>query len=103
MPKKVKVENNNASLLQGNAVKVASERQTNKPQDEKQPKEPKQPKQPKQTKDTKQTKGKKPTGFALFVKENYQSVKDLPNGLRLKELAKKYKESKNVENKTDKK
>ncbi len=92
MPKKVKVENNNASL--------ASERQPNKPQDEKQPKEPKQPKQ---TKDAKQTKGKKPTGFALFVKENYQSVKDLPNGLRLKELAKKYKESKNVENKTDKK
>lgn len=37
---------------------------------------------------------KQPSGFALFVKQNYQSVKTLPNNERLKALSLKYKSSK---------
>lgn len=41
------------------------------------------------------------TGFALFVKQNYESVKDLENSKRLKALSVKYREMKN--NNVDKK
>ena len=46
--------------------------------------------------ETKETKSKRqPTLFAIFVKENYSKVKELPNNERLKKLAELYKETKN--------
>ena len=42
----------------------------------------------------KSKKPKKPTEFAIFVKEHYNTVKDLPNNQRLKALSVKYHESK---------
>ena len=37
---------------------------------------------------------RKAGGFALYMKENYSQVKNLPNKDRLKALSEKYKESK---------
>lgn len=52
--------------------------------------------EPKQVDEQKSLKPKrKPTLFAIFVKEHYHTVKDLPNAERLKKLSVMYKESKN--------
>jgi len=46
--------------------------------------------------EVKETKPKRqPTHFAIFVKENYSKVKELPNNERLKKLSELYKETKN--------
>lgn len=48
-----------------------------------------------QKKEPEKTKPKKnPTKFAIFVKEKYNEVKDLPNKDRLKKLAQMYREQK---------
>lgn len=39
-------------------------------------------------------KKKAPTKFAVYVRENYEKVKDLPNKDRLKKLSEMYKEHK---------